>query len=219
MIHAAPAARSRVAWRARRLWQQQRRQQRLTSPATSTGRPTAFAFHLALCPAWKVTLATLAKQAASDGNAQSTSGQIRDVQLVRLPPLCKTVGSAYVGSNPTPATLKPSGQGQCAECSSALPRSSSPGWGQRACRGQGSGRRATAAHVTHRVMIWSGYAEWCAETAPDSQVVASGWSAEHALAPPGHLVHDRRGSAYVGSNPTPATSQAPVQHVVACLTS
>ena len=35
--------------------------------------------------------------------------KVRDTQPVAVPPLCKTVGSAYVGSNPTPATTSHDG--------------------------------------------------------------------------------------------------------------
>jgi hypothetical protein len=47
---------------------------------------------------------TMAKQQATNENAQNASAQLGAVQLVRPPSDCKTVGSAYVGSNPTPAT-------------------------------------------------------------------------------------------------------------------
>jgi hypothetical protein len=37
------------------------------------------------------------------------SGQVTGGHLQRKTPVCKTVGSAYVGSNPTPATSKTPG--------------------------------------------------------------------------------------------------------------
>ena len=47
---------------------------------------------------------TSAKQQANDNTAEKLNGQLISVYLATQPSLCKTVGSAYVGSNPTPAT-------------------------------------------------------------------------------------------------------------------
>jgi hypothetical protein len=51
-------------------------------------------------------LAAMAKQQAINRAVWSKPAQVRGVWLVRSPSHCKTVGSAYDGSNPSPATKK-----------------------------------------------------------------------------------------------------------------
>jgi hypothetical protein len=63
--------------------------------------------------------ATTAKQSSRPLPPRPASLQVRAMRQPECPTPCKTVGSAYVGSNPTPATSQNSSSARCRVCDPA----------------------------------------------------------------------------------------------------